>query len=74
MTLGGNARTAEAEAAFRKAVELENENPRYAFNLGLILMRQNRPAEARPFFEKALEVEPRFEDARRYLAEIDGHQ
>jgi hypothetical protein len=33
-------------------------------------MRQNRPAEARPFFEKALEIEPRFEDARRHLTEI----
>ncbi len=70
MTLGGNERLAEAEDAFRKAFELESENPRYAFNLGLILVRQNRPAEARPFFERALELEPRFEEARRYLAEI----
>ncbi|HEX9725989.1 MAG TPA: tetratricopeptide repeat protein, partial [Vicinamibacteria bacterium] len=65
------ARFAEAETAFRKAVELETENPRYAFNLGLILMRQNRPKEARPFFETALRLEPRFEEARRYLAEIE---
>lgn len=74
MTLGGNARLPEAEAAFRKAVELDNDNPRYAFNLGLILMRQNRKKEARPFFETALRLEPRFEDARRYLAEIDNHE
>jgi arylsulfatase A-like enzyme/Flp pilus assembly protein TadD len=74
MTLGGNARLPEAEAAFRKAVELSNENARYAFNLGLILMRQTRRAEARTFFETALRLEPRFEDARRYLTEMDGKQ
>jgi Flp pilus assembly protein TadD len=72
MTLGGNDRLSEAEAAFRRAVDLEKENARYAFNLGLILMRQNRPADARPFFQKAVEIEPRFEEARRYLREIDG--
>ncbi|MGH9334042.1 MAG: tetratricopeptide repeat protein, partial [Vicinamibacteria bacterium] len=71
MTLGGNGRLAEGEEAFRRAFELEGENARYAFNLGLILMRQNRPAEARPFFEAALRIEPRFEEARRFLAEID---
>jgi arylsulfatase A-like enzyme/tetratricopeptide (TPR) repeat protein len=72
MTLGGNARLPEAESAFRKAVELERDNPRYAFNLGLILFRQERPEEARPFFETALKLQPRFEEARRYLAEIEG--
>jgi arylsulfatase A-like enzyme/Flp pilus assembly protein TadD len=69
MTLGGFGRFAEAEEAFRKAVAIESENPRYTFNLGLILMRQNRPADARPFFEEALRLEPRFEEARRYLAQ-----
>jgi hypothetical protein len=34
MTLGGDVRLAEAEAAFYKAVELESENPATAFNLG----------------------------------------
>jgi Flp pilus assembly protein TadD len=72
MTLGGNARLAEAESAFRKAVERASDNPRYAFNLGLILIRQGRPAEARPYFETALKLEPRFEEARRYLAEIES--
>ncbi len=71
MTLGGSDRLAEAEEAFRKAVELESDNPRYTFNLGLILMRQGRPTEARPFFETALRLEPGFEDARRYLREIE---
>jgi len=71
MTLGGNGRFPEAEEAFRKAFALEGENPRYAFNLGLILMRQSRPKEARPFFETALRLEPRFEEARRHLAEIE---
>ncbi len=71
MTLGGNARMPEAEAAFRKAVELESDNPRYAFNLGLILVRQNRPEEARPYFETAVRLDPRFDEARRFLSEIE---
>jgi arylsulfatase A-like enzyme/Flp pilus assembly protein TadD len=71
MILGGNGRLPEAEEAFREAVRLEEKNPRYAFNLGLILYRQGRAREARPFFEAALTIEPRFEDARRFLAEID---
>lgn len=37
-------------------------------------MRQNGPTEARPFFQKAIELEPRLEEARRYLTEIDNHQ
>jgi Flp pilus assembly protein TadD len=71
MTLGGNGYFTDAEEAFRKGVELEGENPRYVFNLGLILFRQNRRAEARPFFQRVVELEPRFEEARRYLSEID---
>jgi arylsulfatase A-like enzyme/Flp pilus assembly protein TadD len=72
MILGGNGRLAEAEEAFREAVRLDGKNPRYAFNLGLILVRQNRREDARPFFETALALEPRFEEARRYLQELDG--
>ncbi len=49
--------------------QARKREPRYAFNLRLILMRQSRPA-ARPFFEKAIEIEPRFEGARRHLDEI----
>jgi hypothetical protein len=33
-------------------------------------MRQGRAAEARPFFEKALEVDPTFAPAGQRLAEL----
>jgi Flp pilus assembly protein TadD len=69
MTLGGEGRMAEAEQAFREACRLDDRNHRYAYNLGLILVRQGRTADARPFFEKALSLEPRFAPARERLAE-----
>jgi len=70
MTLGGEGRMAEAEQAFREAWRLDDRNHRHAYNLGLILLRQGRGAEARPFLEKALALEPRFAPARERLAEI----
>ena len=48
----------------------DDKNHRYAYNLGLALVRLGRPAEARPFFEKALELDPRFTAARERLTEI----
>ena len=44
--------------------------PQYAYNLGLILQREGRPAEARPLFEKALALDPRFTPARERLGEM----
>jgi Flp pilus assembly protein TadD len=73
MTLGDSDRLSEAEEAFRKEVAIEEGNARFVFNLGLILVRQNREAEARPGFQKALEIEPQFEEARRYLAETPAN-
>ncbi|MGA9993983.1 MAG: tetratricopeptide repeat protein [Pyrinomonadaceae bacterium] len=52
------ARQEEAEAAFRKAIEL---NPNYAdayHNLGNLLRYTNRAAEAIPFCERAMQLEP----------------
>jgi hypothetical protein len=40
------------------------------YNLGLALLRLGRPAEARPFFEKTLALEPGFAPARERLGEI----
>jgi len=70
MTLGGDERMAEAEKAFREAWRLDDKSHRHAYNLGLILLRQGRASEARPFFEKALSLDPRFAPARERLAEI----
>jgi tetratricopeptide (TPR) repeat protein len=72
MTLGGNARLAEAEQAFREAFRLDDRNHRHAYNLGLILLRQGRAAEARPYFEKALVLAPDFAPARDRLREAGG--
>ena len=58
---------AEAEQAFREAWRLDDKNHHHAFNLGLALVRQGRPGEARPFFEKALALSPGFTPARTEL-------
>jgi Flp pilus assembly protein TadD len=68
MTLGGNRREAEAERAFREAARLDETSARYAYNLGLILERQGRAAEARPWYEKAAALDPRFAAAREKLS------
>jgi tetratricopeptide (TPR) repeat protein len=70
MTLGGHDRMPEAEHAFREAARLDSNNHRYAYNLGLILVRLGRAALARPFFEKALALEPAFAPAREQLAAL----
>ncbi|MEM1245234.1 MAG: sulfatase-like hydrolase/transferase [Acidobacteriota bacterium] len=75
MTLGGLAArdggdAPRAEAAFRKALELQPRNARYAFNLGLLLARNGRASEARALFETALEADPSFDAARQQLASL----
>jgi arylsulfatase A-like enzyme/Tfp pilus assembly protein PilF len=67
MTLGGRGLFAEAEAAFREAIQRNDREHRYAYNLGLALLRQGRARDARPFFEKSLALEPSFAPAREQL-------
>jgi Flp pilus assembly protein TadD len=67
MTLGGSRQFAEAEKCFREALRLDDKDHRHAFNLGLALVRQGRAEEARPFFEKALAINPAFAPARDEL-------
>ncbi len=63
---------AEAEAAFREAVKRDGVDAQYAYNLGLALVRQGQKAQARPYFETAIRLEPRFPAARQRLAELDA--
>jgi len=70
MTLGGNGRLDEAERAFRSAVERDATDHRYVFNLGLALARQGRGREARPYFERALQLQPGFAAARDELRKL----
>jgi arylsulfatase A-like enzyme/Tfp pilus assembly protein PilF len=67
MTLGGNGHLVDAEQAFRTAIARDVTNHRYVFNLALALARQGRTAEARPYFEKTLQLAPDFTPAREEL-------
>jgi arylsulfatase A-like enzyme/Flp pilus assembly protein TadD len=70
MTLGGTNRLDEAEQAFRTAIARDASDHRYFFNLGLALSRQGRAPEGRPYFEKALELQPGFTPAREELRKL----
>jgi choline-sulfatase len=70
MTLGGNGHLGEAEKAFRAAIERDGTDHRYFFNLGLALVRQGRGREARPYFEKTLQLSPGFGAAREELQKL----
>jgi hypothetical protein len=50
---------AEAEAAYRHAVELDPRRTSALFNLGLLLQQKGMTGEARQLYEKVLEIEPR---------------
>lgn len=54
--LGGGAETAIAD--FRKAIELDAKNAEAYLWLGLALRRENKDAEARQAFTKALQLDP----------------
>jgi Flp pilus assembly protein TadD len=50
---------AEAEAAYRHAVEIDPRRTSALFNLGLLLQQKGTTSEARQVYEKVLEIEPR---------------
>ena len=70
MTLGGNGHLDEAADAFRAAIARDGTDHRYFFNLGLALVRQGRGREARPYFEKTLQLAPGFGAAREELQKL----
>jgi choline-sulfatase len=70
MTLGGSGHLDEAEEAFRAAIARDGTDHRYYFNLGLALVRRGRGREARPYFEKTLQLAPGFGAAREELQKL----
>jgi tetratricopeptide (TPR) repeat protein len=61
----------------REYQEVIRLNPRHAtshVNLGVMLARQNRIAEAIEHFEEALRIDPGYKEAGEYLAKTRGHQ
>ena len=72
MTLGGNGHLPEAEEAFRTAIARDGTDHRYFFNLGLALVRQGRGREARPYFERTLQLAPDFTAAREELQKLSA--
>ncbi|MGC4026966.1 MAG: tetratricopeptide repeat protein [Mesorhizobium sp.] len=55
--------TREAEAAFKRAIELEPTDPVSYANLAILYLDQDRVAEAKVLIDKAIELDPAFEVA-----------
>lgn len=58
-----------AEHHFREAFAINPREAKYAYNLGLILLKKGRQEEAIQFFEKALETGTSNTQIYRYIAE-----
>lgn len=68
---GLEGRLEEAEEMHRKAIRCEEGCIDEAFlNLGLILRAQGRFEEALVCFERALEIDPKYKDARLEIADV----
>lgn len=67
-----NNRLPEAEASFKAALA---SNPRLVHalnNLAIVYERSNRKAEAIRALERALDIDPTFEEARKNLERLKG--
>jgi Flp pilus assembly protein TadD len=60
----------EAEAAFRRGLELAPNNPNMRSNLGVALVHLGRSAEAAELFEEVLRRDPHNTTTERMLAEL----
>lgn len=67
-------RYAEAERAFRKALELAPQSPHAWLELGVALARTARPAEAAQAYERALALRPRWPNALVNRANLRSDQ
>lgn len=61
-------RISEAEADFRKVIELKPDFARAHRGLGLALLDQNKTDEAKPQLSRAIELDPKITGVRIYLA------
>jgi tetratricopeptide (TPR) repeat protein len=61
---------ADAEAAYRRAVELDPKRTSALFNLGLLAQQQGRDPEATKLFKSVLEVDPRHAWAHYQLGSL----
>jgi len=64
-------RTGEAEAPYRRALELDPKRTSSLFNLGLLEQDQGRLKEARQHFEQVVAIEPQHAWANYQLGSID---
>ena len=65
-------RLSEAEAAYRRAIALDDRSALAWKGLGVVLYNANRLEEAREAHRRALAIDPRFADAHLRLAFVDG--
>jgi arylsulfatase A-like enzyme/tetratricopeptide (TPR) repeat protein len=71
MLLGGLGDFNAAASAFERSTGLDPKNATTWFNLGLARMRAGDKTAAAAAFRKALALKPGFEDAKKFLAEVE---
>lgn len=73
-TLLAQGKLAEAQERLEQAIKLDGTIPVYYLELGVVLLRAGRRADARDSFKRALDLNPAgpdAEEARRYLRELN---
>jgi Flp pilus assembly protein TadD len=63
----------KAEEYYRKALEFKPEDPYVHFGLGVIDQSHGQYEQAKQHYEKALELDPNFEEARQNLSQIQPY-
>jgi tetratricopeptide (TPR) repeat protein len=64
----------EAEAAYRRAVELDPRKVSALFNLGLLLQQQGNEKDAASLFKRVLELDPKHAAAHYQMGSIHEHR
>ena len=65
MALWGREQMQQAEAAFRKALEIDEQSAGAWLGLGYVRMQQRQWEQAQNCFRRALEIDPSIEESRR---------